>query len=53
MAKPYWRVKRNGKWTWAAARVYSDNAKTTIVYNYEAEEVDSSEDYCRALEEEE
>jgi len=29
---------RNGKWTWAPARVYSDNAKTTIVYNYEEEE---------------
>ena len=38
MAKPYWRVKRNGKWTWVAARVYSDNAKTTIVYNYKEEE---------------
>jgi len=33
MAKLYWRVKLNGKWTWRPANVYSDNARTTIVYN--------------------
>lgn len=33
MAKLYWRVKMNGKWTWRPASVYSDNARTTIVYN--------------------
>ena len=33
MAKLYWRVKLNGKWTWRPATVYSDNARTTIVYN--------------------
>jgi len=45
MAKLYWRVKRNvtkdgrgGYWTWVPASVYSDNAKTTIVYNYVEEE---------------
>jgi len=45
MAKLYWRVKksvsadgRGGYWTWVSARVYSDNVKTTIVYNYEEEE---------------
>ena len=36
--KLYWRHKKMGKWTWSAARVYADNAKTTIVYNREEEE---------------
>lgn len=45
MAKLYWRIKRRigkdgrgGYWTWVPANVYSDNVKTTIVYNYKEEE---------------
>ena len=45
MAKLYWRIKkridkdgRGGYWTWVPANVYSDNVKTTIVYNYREEE---------------
>ena len=38
MAKLYWRIKKEGKWTWRTANVYADNAKTTIVYNYREEE---------------
>lgn len=35
MAKLYWRIKKNEKWTWVAARVYSSNALTTIAYNWQ------------------
>lgn len=49
MAKLYWRVKRNGKWTWRPAKsmqeIPSDNKgikketdKYTIVWNLEVEE---------------
>jgi len=38
MAKLYWRVKRDGKWTWRSADVISDDANTTLVYNAEEEE---------------
>jgi hypothetical protein len=31
MAKLYWRVKRDGKWTWVAAHVtYDDSADTYV-----------------------
>jgi len=33
--KLYWRVKRNGKWTWRPAKVTSEiqtTAKTTVYY---------------------
>ncbi len=38
MAKLYWRVKLNGKWTWRSAIVCGTNQKTTHVYNCEEEE---------------
>ena len=36
--KLYWRHKRNGKWTWTAAHVVSEDANTTLVYKREEEE---------------
>lgn len=38
MAKLYWRIKKEGKWTWTPAVVCGTNQKTTHVYNYEEEE---------------
>ncbi len=52
MAKLYWRVKRDGKWTWRPAQTYeldTGEHSVTVVM----EEDDPSEDYCRAVEEEE
>ena len=34
MAKLYWRVKRNGKWTWRPANVVQDNHLVTWVRNW-------------------
>jgi len=42
MAKLYWRVKRNGKWTWRPAAMYNDDPNEdkplTLVYVLEEEE---------------
>jgi hypothetical protein len=41
MAKPYWRVKRKGKWTWVAAQVipmFTTNMRTAIKPYVEEEE---------------
>jgi len=44
MAKLYWRVKRNGKWTWRPAQVlheyqcYTDMIPKTLVKNLQEEE---------------
>ena len=32
MAKLYWRVKRNGKWTWKPAMVIVNNAVSVTAY---------------------
>ena len=53
MAKLYWRVKRDGKWTWRPADIVPVSDDGWIhVYELE-EEDDPSEDYCRSVEEEE
>ncbi len=31
MAKLYWRVKVNGKWTWSAAKVTYDDSEDSYV----------------------
>lgn len=38
MAKLYWRIKKNGKWTWTAAEIVSDNHLVTWVKNYQVKE---------------
>jgi len=40
MAKLYWRIKKNGKWTWTPAEVtyYSKLDEDVIVLRYEEEE---------------
>ena len=43
MAKLYWRVKKNGKWTWTPAEVHSQDASIAVVlketvYEYIGEE---------------
>jgi uncharacterized protein YegP (UPF0339 family) len=38
MAKLYWRVKRDGKWTWRPAEVYNNGSTMTTVENYQEEE---------------
>ncbi len=61
MAKLYWRVKINNKWTWRPADVASQDDSFVRVskesmYEYIPlldEEDDPSEDYCRAVEESE
>jgi len=55
MAKLYWRVKRDGKWTWRAANEKCPccgESAWNMICDLEEEE-DPSEDYCRAVEEEE
>jgi len=32
MAKLYWRVKKNGKWTWKPAMVIVNNAVSVTAY---------------------
>jgi hypothetical protein len=38
MAKLYWRVKRNDKWTWRPADVSQQDDSIVIVYHLEEEE---------------
>jgi len=42
MAKLYWRVKRDGKWTWTPATMYNDDPDEhrplTLVYTLGEEE---------------
>lgn len=38
MAKLYWRVKLNGKWTWRSAKVVSDNYADHYVLAHKMEE---------------
>ncbi len=43
MAKLYWRVKKNGKWTWKPAESMDDvplGAKYTTVYNLDLSELE-------------
>ena len=37
MAKLYWRIKKNGKWTWTPARTY-EWAQMTVVEDLGDEE---------------
>ena len=38
MAKLYWRVKLNGKWTWRPAAIEHANVHYVRVCNYKEEE---------------
>lgn len=38
MAKLYWRVKKNAKWTWVPAKLDTRNAEYVIVRNYDGGE---------------
>lgn len=38
MAKLYWRVKRDGKWTWRPAGLRGIDKLWTTVWNYQEEE---------------
>ncbi len=38
MAKLYWRVKRDGKWTWTSAEVMGKHGRHPIVRLLEEEE---------------
>ena len=38
MAKLYWRIKVNGKWTWKAAYAFYDNGVYTVHELEEEEE---------------
>lgn len=38
MAKLYWRVKKNGKWTWTPAVVYNQGSTMTTVDNLKQQE---------------
>jgi hypothetical protein len=38
MAKPYWRIKKNKKWTWIAAKVIGKWGKHPIIERLEEEE---------------
>jgi len=54
MAKLYWRVKlASGKWTYRPAQTYELETGEHSVTVVMEEESDPSEDYCRAVEEEE
>ena len=35
MAKLYWRVKKNGKWTWRPAQVLEKTTYRVFVENYD------------------
>jgi hypothetical protein len=37
--KLYWRIKKDGKWTWTPAKTGAKvNSKVSLVYNLEEEE---------------
>ena len=38
MAKLYWRVKLNGKWTWTPATYHEHGKNYQLVINYQEEE---------------
>ena len=38
MAKLYWRIKRNGKWTWAPAKNVDEATRRALLTKSELEE---------------
>ena len=44
MAKLYWRIKKNGKWTWQPAEVITPAERGDLHGWYEVEPVDKEEE---------